>query len=217
MCRVENEPAQTNVGSGDIEATKTASVAASIASANKRDSAGSDAPRVPSMSNLSASSPKGGPSTAVPGKNLTPQTQRGGDFAPSMVDPSGTKGSELKHPPDGSVRRPKLVARCFAIVCSERPSRLPLASQVCAHHRPSSPYARASTRRAHCSASILLQKLFDPEELKTMKGVDGIDPAVKEKYLSEQSFQDLFGMDAAAFAAQPLWRRQQHKKKVGLF
>lgn len=59
--------------------------------------------------------------------------------------------------------------------------------------------------------------MFDPEELKTMKGVDGIDPTVKEKYLSAESFQELFGMDGDAFAAQPLWRRQLAKKKVGLF
>jgi villin 1 len=62
-----------------------------------------------------------------------------------------------------------------------------------------------------------LQKTFDAEDLKGMKGADGIDPTVKEKYLSDEAFADLFGMTPDAFAAMPLWRRQQTKKKVGLF
>ena len=50
-----------------------------------------------------------------------------------------------------------------------------------------------------------------------MNGADGIDPTMKERYLSPEDFSDAFGMDVDKFAAQPLWRRQQHKKKVGLF
>jgi hypothetical protein len=62
-----------------------------------------------------------------------------------------------------------------------------------------------------------LQKTFEAATLKEMKGSDGIDPTVKEKYLSDDDFLSLFGMSKDAFAAMPLWRRQQQKKKVGLF
>jgi hypothetical protein len=40
---------------------------------------------------------------------------------------------------------------------------------------------------------------------------------MKEAYLSDSAFQEAFGMDKAAFAALPLWRRQQQKKAAGLF
>ena len=62
-----------------------------------------------------------------------------------------------------------------------------------------------------------MQTTFSLAELKEMKGADGIDPTVKEKYLSNSDFQELFDMGKDAFAAMPLWRRQQAKKKVGLF
>jgi Villin headpiece domain len=62
-----------------------------------------------------------------------------------------------------------------------------------------------------------VQKDFGAEELKTMNGADGIDPTVKEKYLSDEEHFELFSMDKAAFAALPLWKRQQQKKRVGLF
>ena len=69
----------------------------------------------------------------------------------------------------------------------------------------------------HASNGDTVQTTFDVEQLKTMKGADGIDPTVKERYLTAEAFQELFGLDEAAFAAQPLWRRQQRKKDVGLF
>jgi villin 1 len=62
-----------------------------------------------------------------------------------------------------------------------------------------------------------LQTTFELAALKQMKGADGIDPTQKEKYLSDSVFKEAFGMDKDAFAAMPLWRRQQLKKKVGLF
>lgn len=50
-----------------------------------------------------------------------------------------------------------------------------------------------------------------------MKGSDGIDPALKEQYLSDEQFQEVFEMSKDAFKAMPLWKRQGKKKKVGLF
>eukprot|EP00892_Ulva_mutabilis_P012906 jgi/Ulvmu1/9989/UM059_0038.1 len=59
--------------------------------------------------------------------------------------------------------------------------------------------------------------VIELEKLKNMKGSDGIDPTIKERYLSDEQFQEVFSMDKAAFAAMPLWKRQDKKKKVGLF
>jgi Villin headpiece domain len=65
--------------------------------------------------------------------------------------------------------------------------------------------------------ATVAQDVLDIEALKNMKGSNGIDPALKEKYLSDEQFKEAFGMDKAAFAAMPLWRRQQKKKDAGLF
>ena len=39
----------------------------------------------------------------------------------------------------------------------------------------------------------------------------------KEEFLSDADFATVFGMDKAAFAALPKWKRQAAKKKNGLF
>lgn len=53
------------------------------------------------------------------------------------------------------------------------------------------------------------------EQLKTTN--DGIDVTQKEEYLSDAEFQSVFGMDRAAFRAMPKWKRDDAKKKKGLF
>lgn len=45
----------------------------------------------------------------------------------------------------------------------------------------------------------------------------GVDPAAKEEYLSNAEFQQVFGMDRAAFKALAKWKRDDAKKKAGLF
>jgi hypothetical protein len=64
---------------------------------------------------------------------------------------------------------------------------------------------------------IAVQDTLEFEQLKTMKGIDGIDPTKKETYLSDEQFMEVFGVDKNAFKNMPLWRRQEKKKKVGLF
>ena len=82
----------------------TSKVADTIAMAEKRRSSGTGSDASPPLrSSLGSTNGRREPSAAVPGKTLTAQTQRGGEFAPSTVDPSGTKGAEIKYPP-GSVR-----------------------------------------------------------------------------------------------------------------
>lgn len=71
--------------------------------------------------------------------------------------------------------------------------------------------------RSEALTGAAVQVTFGVAELKEMKGADGIDPTVKEKYLSDDDFKETFSMGKDAFAAMPLWRRQQAKKKVGLF
>lgn len=64
---------------------------------------------------------------------------------------------------------------------------------------------------------VLVQDVLDLDELKNMKGADGIDPERKEEYLSEEQFEEAFGTGKDAFAAMPKWKRIQKKKDVGLF
>jgi hypothetical protein len=48
-------------------------------------------------------------------------------------------------------------------------------------------------------------------------GCDGIDIANKQRYLSADAFQAVFGMDSASFDKLPKWKQQAAKKKNGLF
>lgn len=50
-----------------------------------------------------------------------------------------------------------------------------------------------------------------------MSGVDGIDPAVKEAYLSDADFEEVFGIERARYESLAAWRKIDHKKRVGLF
>merc|ERR1712137_314824 len=44
-----------------------------------------------------------------------------------------------------------------------------------------------------------------------------VDPANKEKYLSDEEFQTVFGMHSGDFAALPKWKQQKLKKEKQLF
>lgn len=60
-------------------------------------------------------------------------------------------------------------------------------------------------------------------DLKTLREKDpdllpsDVDPAIKERYLEPEVFQETFGMTLDAFLAMPAWKQQQLKKKVDLF
>ncbi|NWH56394.1 VILI protein, partial [Geococcyx californianus] len=45
----------------------------------------------------------------------------------------------------------------------------------------------------------------------------GVDPSRKESHLSDQDFEDAFGMSRSAFSNLPLWKQQKLKKDKGLF
>lgn len=46
---------------------------------------------------------------------------------------------------------------------------------------------------------------------------DGVEPTLKEEYLEDASFQTVFGMDRNSFKGLPKWKRDEAKKKKGLF
>jgi hypothetical protein len=83
---------------------------------------------------------------------------------------------------------------------------------------PSPPAAAASNTTAGGSGSYAdpASKKVPYDSLKS--GLpEGVDPAHKEEYLDDASFQSMFGMDRIAFRALPKWKRDDAKKKHGLF
>lgn len=46
---------------------------------------------------------------------------------------------------------------------------------------------------------------------------EDVDPAIKEKYLSEDEFYEIMEMPRHAFEALPVWRQRNLKKAAGLF
>ena len=50
-----------------------------------------------------------------------------------------------------------------------------------------------------------------------MRLIPGVEPTKKELYLSDDVFQEKFGMDKAAFAAQPAWKQKSKKQALNLF
>ena len=57
---------------------------------------------------------------------------------------------------------------------------------------------------------------FSYEELKSTCP-PGVGPHQKEKFLSDEDFKTVFGMEKSAFEGLAKWKQQQAKKKVGLF
>ena len=76
------------------------------------------------------------------------------------------------------------------------------------------PAAAASPKAAATPAG---SKTFPYDQLRLMRAEDGIAPDAKESYLSDADFATVFGMDKAAFAKLPAWKRTDAKKKAGLF
>eukprot|EP00927_Polykrikos_kofoidii_P053845 TRINITY_DN48382_c0_g1_i1.p1 TRINITY_DN48382_c0_g1~~TRINITY_DN48382_c0_g1_i1.p1 ORF type:complete len:959 (+),score=208.00 TRINITY_DN48382_c0_g1_i1:88-2877(+) len=46
---------------------------------------------------------------------------------------------------------------------------------------------------------------------------EGVNPRIRERYLTDDDFQRLFGCDRPTFDSQPKWRQQAKKKELGLF
>jgi gelsolin len=62
------------------------------------------------------------------------------------------------------------------------------------------------------------QHTFPYDRLKNLNALpEGVDPLIRELYLSDSEFQERFGMAKEAFTACPKWRQQALKSKNGLF
>ena len=57
---------------------------------------------------------------------------------------------------------------------------------------------------------------FSLETLKTSLPT-GVDGTKKEKFLSDEDFVKVFGMERGAFEKLPKWKKDQQKKNAGLF
>jgi len=78
------------------------------------------------------------------------------------------------------------------------------------------PNPAPETPAAAAAAPVPVTGTFSLAELKA--GVPaGCDPSRKEEYLSPAEFINALGMDKAAFAALPGWKRNDAKKKAGIF
>lgn len=60
-------------------------------------------------------------------------------------------------------------------------------------------------------------KRYTIEQLKNNDGLDNVDPANKEQYLSDEDFKTHLGMDRDTWAKAPAWKRSAAKKKLGIF
>ncbi len=78
------------------------------------------------------------------------------------------------------------------------------------------PNPAPETPAAAAAAPVPVTGTFSLAELKAGTPA-GCDPTRKEEYLSPAEFKDAFGMDKAAFAALPGWKRNDAKKKAGIF
>ena len=57
---------------------------------------------------------------------------------------------------------------------------------------------------------------YSLEDLQN-KQIEGVDPDLKEEYLADELFMEVFGMERDEFYKLPVWKKKQLKKGVGLF
>uniref|UniRef100_A0A6B2LE05 HP domain-containing protein n=1 Tax=Arcella intermedia TaxID=1963864 RepID=A0A6B2LE05_9EUKA len=62
-----------------------------------------------------------------------------------------------------------------------------------------------------------LDKTYSYQDLSTGNFPPGLDTSQLEKYLSEQEFNDVFGVTREEFSEVPKWRQQQIKKEKNLY
>lgn len=81
------------------------------------------------------------------------------------------------------------------------------------------PAAAAAAPVAAAAYPEGVQAFFAYETLRLPKSElpAGVDYHTREQYLADDEFAKIFGMDKAAFAKLPNWRKKQKKQKAGLF
>lgn len=109
------------------------------------------------------------------------------------VTPAASPASTASRPPE------------YATTQLKQTPNSPIAAQISAPPTPPSVPVAAARK-----GSLSLGEVTSPD-------VGGIDASKKEEYLDDQTFQSVFGMDKQTFAALPKWKRDDAKKKNGLF
>lgn len=79
---------------------------------------------------------------------------------------------------------------------------------------PAAPAAAATANPP--KPPVVVSGTYSYDDLKNNR-IPGIDPAHKEKYLSDEEFLKVFKVNKTQFNAFPAWKEQAEKKKVGLF
>jgi len=102
--------------------------------------------------------------------------------------------------------------------------RFPTPPQVRAANATAAPavksFAAPVTVSAPASSAVPLPVITEVHSYEVLKNGPlpaSVDPVRKEEYLDDKSFKEIFDMDKKAFAAQPKWKKDDAKKKKGLF
>ena len=82
------------------------------------------------------------------------------------------------------------------------------------HATPGAPSPAAGVREVTTPSG---SRVIALDELLVMDGGSGLDLSKKESYLSNEQFEEVFGMTRGKFDALAEWKRKDAKKKVGLF
>jgi hypothetical protein len=88
------------------------------------------------------------------------------------------------------------------------------AAKLAAEEEAKKKKAEADSARNRAAEAAGTQ-FYSLEELKA--GVEGIDHAYREQYLSPAEFKTHFGMTKEEFKELKSWKKVSYKKKVGLF
>jgi len=76
--------------------------------------------------------------------------------------------------------------------------------------------APAPAAKPSSSSTPTITQFYSFERLKKEK-IDGVDPLLKELWLSEEEFKVVFGMTKAEWHVAPAWKKQQKKKEKNMF
>jgi hypothetical protein len=127
-------------------------------------------------------------------KKMREMAEKKASSAPSTLPAVALKATPAKPAPEPTP--------VVAPVPEEVPAPAPVVAPAATAAAPAIPAASGAT--------------FSYDALKS--GIpEGVDPTRKEDFLDAATFSSLFGMDKAAFAALPKWKRDAKKKELGLF
>eukprot|EP01031_Cornospumella_fuschlensis_P039461 gene39461-48041_t len=99
---------------------------------------------------------------------------------------------------------------------SKRPSSILSRAPVPVPAPAAAPVAAPVAAPTAAPAAAPAPGSFNLEQLKGALPLS-VDPTRKEEYLSDADFQEAFGMDRNAFKALAKWKRDDAKKKAGIF